>query len=460
MKKLLVIGTAVLSLVACTKETNLYDPAAIESNQKAQYAQQFVEKYGAINPAKSWDLTDFSASLTRGTAAIETKLVKGLEFDLDYKADINIFGQYTLKNRTIGKNKSLFDAIQKVLPDGTKHEGVPVVLTAPSNSFTIYPVSVQGMWTHDLYVKVGNEKPVKLYSKSWTDYSRAYVNGEWLKGKVHWSLFDGYTFEVGQKAALNGLYVEAPVGTPIEIYVANVKEGQTEMPSVGTFNGQAIYVDTDAKPEGIEMHKDAIVKYVGIEDDTTSKSDGDYNDVVLAIVGNPSVPEEIKVTDEEYTVESSTTKRYMVEDLGSTGDFDFNDVVIDVTENVKDTYKRTLTNGEVTSNALVKTEKTQSAVLRHLGGLLPFQLTIGNTVLPEMQGVLGKDLEEKFDNIEGWNPLTNNISVKVRNKDNGAVFNIPFPKAGEAPMIIATPVDWKWMEETVSVPSTWFYTDF
>jgi hypothetical protein len=35
MKKLLVIGTAVLSLVACTKETNLYDPAAIESNQKA-----------------------------------------------------------------------------------------------------------------------------------------------------------------------------------------------------------------------------------------------------------------------------------------------------------------------------------------------------------------------------------------------------------------------------------------
>ena len=458
MKKLLVIGTAVLSLVACTKETNLYDPAAIESNQKAQYAQQFVEKYGAINPAKSWDLTDFSASLTRGTAAIETKLVKGLEFDLDYKAEINILGQYTLKNRTIGKNKPLFDAIQKVLPDGTKHEGVPVVLTAPSNSFTIYPVSVQGMWTHDLYVKVGNEKPVKLYEKRWTDFSRAYVNGEWLKGQVSGFPFF-YTFNVTQKAALNGLYVEAPVGTPIEIYVANVKEGKTEMPSVGTFNGHAIYVDTDAKPEGIDMHKDAIVKYVGIEDDTTSKSDGDYNDVVLAIVGNPSVPEEIKVTDEEYTVESSTTKRYMVEDLGSTGDFDFNDVVIDVTENVIDTYKRTLTNGEVTANDLIKTEKTQSAVLRHLGGLLPFQLTIGNTVLPEMQGVLGMDLEKKFD-IEGWNPLTNNISVKVRNKDNGAVFNIPFPKAGEAPMIIATPVDWDWMKENVSVPGSWFYPAF
>lgn len=458
MKKLLVIGTAVLSLVACTKETNLYDPAAIESNQKAQYAQQFVEKYGAINPAKSWDLTDLSASLTRGAAAIETKLVKGLEFDLDYKAEINILGQYTLKNRTIGKNKPLFDAIQKVLPDGTKHEGVPVVLTAPSNSFTIYPVSVQGMWTHDLYVKVGNEKPVKLYEKRWTDFSRAYVNGEWLKGQVSGFPFF-YTFNVTQKAALNGLYVEAPVGTPIEIYVANVKEGKTEMPSVGTFNGQAIYVDTDAKPVGIEMHKDAIVKYVGIEDNNGTNSDGDFNDVVLAIVGNPSVPEEIKVTDEEYTVESSTTKRYMVEDLGSIGDFDFNDVVIDVTENVKDTYKRTLTNGVVTANNLVKTEKTQSAVLRHLGGLLPFQLTIGNTVLPEMQGVLGKDLEEKFD-IEGWNPLTNNISVKVRNKDNGAVFNIPFPKAGEAPMIIATPVDWDWMKENVSVPGSWFYPAF
>ena len=457
MKKLLVIGTAVLSLVACTKETNLYDPAAIESNQKAQYAQQFVEKYGAINPAKSWDLTDFSASLTRGTAAIETKLVKGLEFGLDYDVEYS-WGKYKLTNRTIKKNKPLFDAIQKVLPDGTKHEGVPVVLTAPSNSFTIYPVSVQGMWTHDLHVKVGNEEPVKLYEKRWTDFSRAYVNGEWLKGQVSGFPFF-YTFNVTQKAALNGLYVEAPVGTPIEIYIANVKEGKTEMPSVGTFNGQAIYVDTDAKPEGIEMHKDAIVKYVGIEDNNGTNSDGDFNDVVLAIVGNPSVPEEIKVTDEEYTVESSTTKRYMVEDLGSIGDFDFNDVVIDVTENVKDTYKRTLTNGEVTANDLVKTEKTQSAVLRHLGGLLPFQLTIGNTVLPEMQGVLGKDLEEKFD-IEGWNPLTNNISVKVRNKDNGAVFNIPFPKAGEAPMIIATPVDWEWMKENVSVPGSWFYPAF
>ena len=458
MKKLLVIGTAVLSLVACTKETNLYDPAAIESNQKAQYAQQFVNTYEGISLDQSWDLTTLSASQTRATTAIETKLVKGLEFGLDYDVEYS-WGKYKLTNRTIKKNKPLFDAIQKVLPDGTKHEGVPVVLTAPSNSFTIYPVSVQGMWTHDLYVKVGNEKPVKLYSKSWTDFSRAYVNGEWLTGEVHWSLFGGYSFELGQTAALNGLYVEAPVGTPIEIYVANVKEGQTEKPSVGTFNGQAIYVDTDAKPEGIEMHKDAIVKYVGIEDNNGTNSDGDFNDVVLAIVGNPSVPEEIKVTDEEYTVESSTTKRYMVEDLGSIGDFDFNDVVIDVAENVKDTYKRTLTNGEVTANALVKTEKTQSAVLRHLGGLLPFQLTIGNTVLPEMQGVLGKDLEEKFD-IEGWNPLTNNISVKVRNKDNGAVFNIPFPKAGEIPMIIATPQSWNWMDERKSVPSDWFYTDF
>ncbi len=451
MKKVLVISAAVLMLVSCSKESEVFDSSNIEKNQKELYAQQFVKKYGQVSANKTWDLTDFSASLTRGFEEIVTKKVKGLEFDLSYSVSGGKL-QSSFKNDS--PNKDLYDAVIKtILPDGKEHQGTPVVLTAPSNSFTIYPVSAQGLWTHDLYVKIGDQEPVKLYSKTWTDYSHGYVNGEGLKGN--------YTltgFRITQYVDMPGLYVEAPVGTPIEIYLANIKEGKTSKPSVGTFNGQAIYVDSDVKPEGIDMVEDAIIKYVGIEDQIKT-GDNDYNDVVLAIVGNPAVPEEIEVEESEYSVTSSVSKRYMIEDLGSTGDFDFNDIVVDVIEDVTNTFERTVTNGEVTSNELKKTEKNQKAILRHLGGVLPFQLTIGNTTLPERQGVLGQDLEEEFE-VTGWDPYTNNVSIKVKQQNSDAVFVIPFPKAGEVPMIIATPETWGWMPEKQSVPSDWFYTDF
>ena len=448
---------AVLCLVSC-KYKDLYEANLAATKKAAEqmqsYNSNFIKAFGQVDYGQSWD---FSSADTRvGTrdaeGQISVELCRGLDFGIDDQqmaTDPNV-----LTERTITKNLELYSVLTNELKDGVSRKGESGVLLAPNTEFTIYPLCMKSALTHDLYVRVGEGDPVKVYSKTWTTCGRETVNGDVTSIRYIMSRDDYYPAE---RAQLPGVRIQAPIGTRVEIYLDNIggKKGNT----AGTGNGKAVYLDTDAKPEGIDMHKDAIVKYVGIEDDTTSKSDGDYNDVVLAIVGNPSVPEEIKVTDEEYTVESSTTKRYMVEDLGSTGDFDFNDVVIDVTENVKDTYKRTLTNGEVTANDLIKTEKTQSAVLRHLGGLLPFQLTIGNTVLPEMQGVLGKDLEEKFD-IEGWNPLTNNISVKVRNKDNGAVFNIPFPKAGEAPMIIATPVDWDWMKENVSVPGSWFYPAF
>lgn len=452
MKKLVVSCAAILSLVACSNEKDLFDSSAIEQKQKAEYSMQFEKQYGKISSNKTWDFTDFSASMTRAASTgTHATLVDGLNFDLNYRVVSNRL-QTTMNARSM--NKSLYDAIKTFLPDGQQHTGVPVVLTAPSNSFTIYPVSVQGAWTHDLYVKVGDAAPVKVYSKNWTDYSHGFVNGEGLKG-----VYTLVGFYLTQYTDMPGLRIEAPVGTPIEIYLANVKDGKNSKPTVGTFNGQAIYVETTAKPEGVDMHENAIVKYIGIEDNNGNGSDHDYNDVVLAIVGNPEVPEEIKVTDDEYAVTSNVTKRYMIEDLGSIGDFDFNDIVVDVTETTTSTYKRTMTNGVVTANELIGTEKKQKAVLRHLGGVLPFQLTIGSTELPERQGILDKDLEEEYD-IEGWDPYANNISVKVKQKDNESVFVIPFPKAGEAPMIIATSETWQWMPEKQSVPKDWFYTDF
>lgn len=452
MKKIFAVSAAILLFTACSNEKDLFDSSSIEHKKKVTYADQFESQYGKISATKTWDLTDFSSSFTRAASTgTQATLVDGLYFDLNYRVES---GRLLTSMAARSQNKSLYDAIKTFLPDGKQHTGVPVVLTAPSNSFTIYPVSVQGAWTHDLYVKVGDANPIKVYSKNWTDYSHGFVNGEGLKG-----VYTLVGFYLTQYTDMPGLRIEAPVGTPIEIYLANVKDGRNSKPTVGTFNGQAIYVETSAKPEGVEMHDNAIVKYIGIEDNNGNGSDHDYNDVVLAIVGNPEVPEEIKVTDDQYDVTSSITKRYMIEDLGSIGDFDFNDIVVDVTETTVSTYKRTLTNGVVTSNELIGTQKKQKAVLRHLGGVLPFQLTIGATELPERKGVLDVDLNEEYE-IEGWDPYANNISVKVRQQDNVSVFVIPFPKAGEAPMIIATSDTWQWMPEKQSVPKDWFYTDF
>ena len=99
----------------------------------------------------------------------------------------------------------------------------------------------------------------------------------------------------------------------------------------------------------------------------------------------------------------------------------------------------------------------QEAVIRHLGGTLPFKLRIGNTEFEEHQGVLGADPNEKYE-ISGWNINTHNISVQVQQNNNSGVYNnVTFPKVGEAPMIIAVDPSQAWMSERRSVPESWFY---
>ena len=303
--KALVGALAVLSLASCSKN-DVFDAQQAAANEIAQkkstFENNFVAKYGQVAPTQSWDFSTNQQRLgTRaGETAIVTKTVEGLNFDVQYKVGRewkgglwNGYWDNYLYKRSINKNQDLLNNVSNKLKDGDKHTDVQkAVLVAPSNSFTIYPISVQGMWTHDLYVKVGNNAPVKVYSKTWTDFSHPYVNGDLLTYSN--ANYDKQTYKVESSVSMPGLYVEAPIGTPIEIYLANVKEGQTKKSTVGTSTGHAIYVDGNgAVPDGIEVRNDAVIKYVGIEDNTTETTDLDYNDVVLAIVGNPDVPKEI-----------------------------------------------------------------------------------------------------------------------------------------------------------------------
>ena len=345
------------------------------------------------------------------------------------------------------------------LRDNLEHKGEPVVLLAPTSDFTIYPISNQGDWNHDLYVKVGDNKPFKVYSKTWPIYNRPTVNGD--ATKLGTSFWDGYY--IAERANLPGIHIKAPIGTRVDVYIDNIngKEGN----KAGTINGKAIYLDCKAKPDGITWLKDdAVIKYIGIEDDKsetkrdgngkiTSGCDLDFNDVVLAVVGNPFVPEKIEFTNNTYDVPLSVTKRYMMEDLGDGDDFDFNDVVVDVTETTTTRHEVTLANDVIIMDEIKGTTKTQKAVDRHLGGIYPFVLKVGDTSFDVMGSKETFDTDVNFEkDVTGWDPTLNNVSVTVEvpDKTQGSkMYDVvnKFPETGKFPMMFACDPEVKWAAE-------------
>ena len=462
----LVIGIgAFAALASCSK--GFEAPSSYEEIQKESYKSSFESKYGAISPSQKWDFStyEFRLGTTRGASAISTEILeKGIDFGdvSNLELDHHTFPQkpvwnYDIILSGITKNVALFNAINSELPEKKKWAGKEVVLVAPSSSFYIFPLLSGGGNRYDLMVKVGNEEPVCVFKKDYTNFQT--VNGmKKLNGDI---------------VNMRGVKIEAPVGTPVEIYLDNIIDvDDNKLPTVGTTNGHAVYIDVpdnvELELDDIELADDHIVKYIGIED-AISGSDNDYNDLVLAVVGNPDVPQEKIITNDQFEVNTCRAKRYMIEDLGSVGDFDFNDVVVDVEENVITKHKVTYENGVLKTDEIIsETTEPTKAVIRAMGGTIDFDLTIGDThwvkskkgfnpgTMYNTQGTI--DYEEVLDEFEvtGWSPTANNVSISVNGK-NGEVYTITFPKAGTAPMIIAVDPTQKWMQEQESVPASWFY---
>lgn len=445
---LLSAGFAVL-LSACSSK-DVYDEKQVEINQRDAYATNFVKKYGPIDPNQTWDFTGNKVRMgTRGADDIKIEIVDGLDFGVVETVDENDSKKVVT---TLTKNLDLFNDVPMKLPDKVRHTGESAILIAPSNDFYIYPISCQGQWTHEFYVRVGNAEPVKVYNKFWTDYTKPYVNGMATNSSVK----NGQV-NVTKRAEMPGVHITAPTGTPVEVYLDKIQGGSS--PMVSTVTGSAIVIDTEVRPEGVPIQDESVVQYIGIED--RYDYDFDYNDMVMVVIGNPDTPPTEKIVNDEYSVKTNIAKRYMIEDLGATDDFDFNDIVVDVVQNTTETHRRTYkvdANGEKTemiSDIIIKTSDSQKATIRHLGGILPFKLKIGKTQFDEMEGQLDVDVKiEKT--VSGWDPEKNNVEIVVQEKD-GAYYTIQFPKAGEAPMIIAVATDQAWMTERQSVPASWFY---
>ena len=474
----LAFGT-VLNFMSCSKEMTTI---TYEDVQKQTYAANFVAKYGEIKSDQSWDFSTGDRMLaTRGFTAIKTQVLdQGIDF-----GDVSNIQSVVKDSRwlhteiqipgNVEKNAQLLNAMVKALPEAKAKTGKPAVLVAPSNGFYIFPFFSGGCLTYDLMVKVGDEEPVKVFSKDWINFQT--INGM-PKDNVY---ADGGTVN------MKGVYIEAPVGTRVEVYIDNIfchtsaagNAYEKPFPSpAGTTNGRAIYVelDEDVMPEldGIELKENAVVKYIGIEDIAEGRpngmnSDNDFNDVVLAVVGNPDVPQEKVITKDRYEVKTCKTKRYMIEDLGATDDFDFNDVVVDVEDYTVEIHQVTRENGVIKTDEVIETTSAPSqAIIRAMGGTIDFELTIGETkwvksennfdvkTMYNTQGDVDYNKELAVFEVKGYDYNANNVGIRVKGQD-GLLFDIKFPKAGEAPMIIAVDPSQQWMKERVSVPSEWFY---
>ena len=466
--KTMLMALVATSMVACSNNQDVFDGGAIEKTAKQSYAENFAKKYPNVDMNQNWDFSSktpyFSFSNNNGNHA-GTRAAVSYDFTEGAKQEVDLSTVEWMKdNLKEGKpNRSL---------------GKAFYMTVPGTEFTIQPIfqgEAGAVW--DLHVVV-NGVDILLWTKSQDIELQTEVKSEWH------SVVDEQAAEGGWEAQRNTLKATAvrsvpytfknlPVGADMYFYLDITTSGSGGwdwwdevkqeyhpwkmyyMNNVGdhmtSVDQMMLALQGFEKPSNVPAGYEYML--IGCEDANLADSDWDMNDVVFLVYGQ-KIPKPIEIT-EGTTVYDSRTVRYMVEDLGSTDDFDFNDIVIDVTENKAKTP--VYTNGVLTS--WNEGETTQKAVIRHLGGTLPFLLTIGNKQLPEMggQSTFQTSPNTEYD-VTGWNINSHNISVQVQQKDNQGVYNnVVFPRAGEAPMIIAVDPSQGWMTERQSVPESWFY---
>ena len=467
LKIFVLVGSmAVLSVAftSCSKGEELYDSGAIVAQQKSEYATNFEKKYGPIDPNQNWDLaTMHPISSLPSTSFAGTRA--GTRGEGDSEVTPVSVSEPTIASMDI--EKAVLDWMHTELKAGSNNskKGKPFYLKTQQQSFTIVPI-YQGVASYywELWMNVGGVnvpvwskyKDITYYASSTSTTPETLTDQGVPDGafKVH---APTYTYTATADKALYFF---------LKVWKKDEKSKDTPDMIVTSLDKKMLALEGAKRPEGVPADNDVTI--IGCEDGT----DNDYEDLVFLVYGKPTPP--IVPTDE---IEITETKRYMMEDLGTTDDFDFNDVVVDV-ENVytqKIHLKQIANGGWDEDYREDPVFKGQRAIVRAAGGIYDFTLTIGNKTWSKSDDLTadqmyntgwggstihrsGRESElAKFD-VTGWNPDKNNVSVTVVGKGpNDGVKTITFPKQGEAPMMIAVDKDVNWMTERSSVPSSWWY---
>lgn len=441
MKKFM-MALAVVLTTACSNK-DVFDPNFGENNTKETYATNFSQKYPEVSLNQSWDFSNKQPafSLPSESANLRTRAA---DYTFQEGED------YIIDNTTLTwmKNK---------LTEKNDHRslGKPFYMKVPNNSFTIVPIyQGKASMEWELHVVVDGVD-IKLWEKCQNIWVKKSATAEdWTPvGDLSTTELDKNTISAASVKATPYTFENLPAGADMYFYLLITNSGSDhknlQNAQQSSLNGMMLTLEDCPHPANID--EDNQVMIVGCEDLSDGSSDWDMNDLVFMVYGKPDVP--TTVTIEGTPITKKTTVRYMIEDLGALDDFDFNDIVLDVSEIWTSTpiYK------DGVLDSWQDTNYRQEAIIRHLGGELSFKLKIGDTQLAEHPGVMGSNPNEVYP-VTGWDINTHNISVEVRQGKNSEVYNhVAFPKAGEAPIIIAVDPTVDWMTERQSVPASWFY---
>lgn len=470
LRNLLVLGSMAVmgaAFMSCSKDVAFdSEGLAKEAAKKArsEFEVNFVKKYGAVDPNKSWDLSSMqpkysftsgeksARALTRTAESISQTTTPGFKVEGDIL-------DWCFRELPAGRNNFL--------------KGDPFYMTVVAGEpLTIVPIfqgNASKYWQLWMHVD-GIEDDILIWGKGEKLGYRMNEGDELTLAGTGQSGIARDAFEVEAPAVTFG---GLPVKNDVYFYLKTwTNYSEYEGDKLGnkatvysSLKEKMLALNNCEKPKNVPAGQNVCI--IGCEDAT----DNDYEDLVFLVYGKFSInePEEVFAT---------ITKRYMVEDLGSTDDFDFNDIVVDVSQTEKTTYYYEI-DPEKGEKTLANTEGpvvvSQEAVVRAAGGILDFTINIGSSSwtksehLTPFDQMMNTGIGSAIDynavldqfNIENkdWNPESNNISITVDGRGgNAGVQVIPFPKEGEIPMIIAVDPTWNWMSERQSVPADWFTT--
>ena len=422
---------------------------------KAEYRTNFEKKFGVIDPNQTWDFSTMKSvsGLPSTGSAARTRTGEVGEVSVNLETS----GKMLIEKEAINWMKTNMKA-----GDNNTKQGSPFYMKTQEQTFTIVPCyQGQAGYYWELWMNVGG-KDVHVWDKN-TALKYKTADGNWhnLTGEVPSSAVEveapTYTYKA---TAEQHLYFY------LKVWTGGSRTSDNPNKITSSLDKLMLGLEGAKQYMSLNVPEDNEVTLIGCEDNPTTGTDNDFEDLVFMVYGKPTPP--IIPVDE---IEITETKRYLMEDLGSTDDFDFNDVVVDV-QNVwkQKIHLKYTDNGWEEDYKDPKVYDGQRAIVRAAGGIYNFTLKIGDTEWVKGDNVnasqmintgwsnttIDPDYEIDRFTVTGWIPGDNNISLLVPQKSGtnytDVLQEIQFPKAGDAPMIIAVDDSQGWMKERQSIP--------
>ena len=461
LRNLLVLGSMAVmgaAFTSCSKDV-AFDSEGLANQAaeqlKAEYRTNFEKKFGVIDPNQTWDFSTMKSvsGLPSTGSAARTRTGEVGEVSVNLEAS----GNMLIEKDAINWMKTNMKA-----GDNNTKQGSPFYMKTQEQTFTIVPCyQGQAGYYWELWMNVGG-KDVHVWSKN-TALKYKTADGNWhnLTGEVPSSAVEveapTYTYKA---TAEQHLYFY------LKVWTGGSRTSDNPDKITSSLDKLMLGLEGAKQYMSLNVPEDNEVTLIGCEDNPTTGTDNDFEDLVFMVYGKPTPP--IIPVDE---IEITETKRYLMEDLGSTDDFDFNDVVVDV-QNVwkQKIHLKYTDNGWEEDYKDPKVYDGQRAIVRAAGGIYNFTLKIGDTEWVKGDNVnasqmintgwsnttIDPDYEIDRFTVTGWIPGDNNISLLVPQKSGtnytDVLQEIQFPKAGDAPMIIAVDDSQGWMKERQSIP--------